>query len=189
MIPPALALWRVTAACIHGLVLGAVYSFLRPLRPRALADMLFVAALLYVSLIISFAICKGDPRFADHLGMYAGLTGWLLTFGKWLRPVFSGFWKGMGRFARGILYPGKKIFEKMRQIIKNIFASLEKWVTIKWNNRRHARRKTGGPNGKAQKIFGIHQTGIQKDAGTDEDRSGGDHRIVYGSPSGAARRH
>lgn len=189
MIPPALAAWRFVWACLHGAALGAVYSFLRPLRPRALWDALFVLALLYASLLLSFAVCKGDPRFGDAVGMYAGMLLWYLTLGKWLKPVFSGFWKGIGRITGVILYPGKKIFEKMRKIIKNIFASLKKWVTIKWNNRRYARRKTGGTHGSDQKIFGIHQTGIQKDTGTDEDRSGGGRRIVYGSPSGTARRH
>ncbi len=189
MIPPALAAWRMGAAGLCGLLLGAVYSFLRPLRPRALADTLFVTALLYGTLVVSFAVCRGDPRFGDNAAMYGGLFLWLLTFGRWLRPVFAGFWKALGRFLRLILYPGKKFFEKMRQIIKNIFASLKKWVTIKWNNRRYTRRKTGGPHDADQKVFGIHQTGIQKNTDTDEDRSGGGHRIVYGSSFGAAGRH
>ena len=131
MTPPALAAWRFGMACLYGAALGGVYGFLRPVRPRSLADALFVAAMFYAWLQLSFAICRGDIRLGYTAGLFVGMGAWELTLGKWLRPVFSGFWKGFRWFLGTILYPGKKIFEKMRQFIKFLFASWKKWVTIK----------------------------------------------------------
>ena len=189
MIAPALAAWRFAVACLYGLGLGTVYSFLRPVRPRALADAVFVAALFYGWVQLSFGICKGDIRIGYTAGLFVGIFLWELTAGKWLRPVFSGFWKGIGRCFRVLLYPGKKIFEKMRLFMKFVFASWKKWVTIKWNNRRYARRKTGGPHGKHQKTSRIRKTGIQKNSDTDKDRCVGGRCTVYGGTSGSPWRH
>lgn len=191
MMPPALAAWRFAIACLYGNLLGVVYSFLRPLRPKrtALADGLFLLALLFAWLQLGFRICRGDLRFGYTAGLLIGIFFWELTLGKLLRPVFFGFWKGIARLLRWILYPIKKFFEKTGQFIKFIFASLKKWVTISWNNRRSVRRRTGGPHGTIQKPLVIHKTGIPKDIGTDEDRGVDGRLIVYGSASDAPWRH
>lgn len=191
MIPPGVAAWRFAIACLYGTALGVIYSFLRPLRPgrTALADGLFSLALLFVWLQLGFRICRGDLRFGYTAGLLIGILIWELTLGKLLRPVFFGFWAGIGCLLRWILYPLRKIFQKSRQFIKFIFASLKKWVTILWNNRRSVRRSTGGPHDKIQKFPVVRKARIPKGIDTDKDRGVGGSRIVYGSTSDASWRH
>lgn len=191
MTAPALAFQRFAAACLLGLGLGVLYSFLRPLRPRrtALADGVFLAAVLFAWLQLGFRVCRGDLRLGYTAGLFVGLVLWELTVGKLLRPVFSGFWKGVVGILGLVTWPVKKFFEKIGQFIKFVFASLKKWGTIKWNNRRDMRRNTGGTHGSVQKSPGIHRSGISEKHGTDEDRSVGSRRIVYGSSADAPWRH
>jgi len=191
MTPPALAGWRFAIACLYGIALGVVYSFLRPLRPKrtTLADGLFLLVFLFAWLRLSFRICRGDLRFGYTAGLLIGIFLWELTLGKLLKPVFFGFWAGVAALLRCFLYPIRKIFQKICQIVKFLFASLKKWVTIKWNNRRSMRRSTGGPHGTVQKLSRIHKTGIPKELDTDEDRRVDGRRIVYGSTSDAPWRH
>lgn len=191
MTPPGLALWRFAVACFYGGLLGVVYSFLRPLRPKrtAFADSLFLLAFFFAWLQLGFQICQGDLRIGYTAGLLIGVFLWELTLGKLLRPVFFGFWTGLARILRWVLYPFQIFFQKMKQIGKILFASLKKWVTILWNNRRCMRRSTGGPHGAIQKPLGIHKTGIPKDLDTNKDRSVDGRRIVYGSASDAPWRH
>ena len=137
---PAAAAGRFAAACLLGMGLGLLYGFLRPLgrRYRAPADGLFLLAAGGCWLYLSFAVCHGDLRPAYLIGMMAGALVLEMTLGLVLRPVFVIFWEI-------IVLPLKKI-SKIRKIL---FASAEKWVTIRWSNRRHRRHKSGGtPNGK-----------------------------------------
>lgn len=77
MTAPGLAAVRFGWAWVIGAVLGAVYGFLRPLRPRFTvpADALFVAAAIWGWLILAFDICRGDPRPGYSAGMLGGLLG------------------------------------------------------------------------------------------------------------------
>ena len=86
-------------ACLLGAGLGILYGFLRPLRPKAtwLADGFFVAAVLIVWLYLSFGICRGDIRLSYTAGLFLGAAVWEMTAGKWLRPVFRGFWRMISR--------------------------------------------------------------------------------------------
>lgn len=188
MTAPALAASRFAAACLMGLGLGVLYGFLRPLRPRrtALADGIFLAALVWVWLQLSFGICRGDLRLGYSAGLFCGAAVWEMTLGRLLRPAFFGFWAGTARIWRGIMRPVKKFFQKIGDFVKFLFASLKKWGTIKWNNRRHMRHRSGGSHGTHESI---HQTGISEKYGTDEDRSVGGRRIVYGSSPDAPQRH
>jgi hypothetical protein len=187
MTPPALAAWRFAAACLYGTGLGVIYSFLRPLRPKrtALADGLFLLAFLFAWLELGFRICKGDLRIGYTAGLLTGIFIWELTLGKLMKPVFSGFWKGIASILEWILYPMKKFLQKIYKILKFIFASLKKWVTILWNNCRSMRHRTGGPHDKIQKVPVFHQTGLPKDLDADQDRRADSTRIVYGSASDA----
>ena len=81
MTPPALAAWRFGVACLYGIGLGGVYGFLRPVRPRSFADALFVAAMFYAWLQLSFAICRGDIRLGYTAGLFVGMAAWELTLG------------------------------------------------------------------------------------------------------------
>ncbi len=191
MTPPGLAAWRFAIACLYGIGLGVIYSFLRPLRPKrtALADGLFLLFLLFAWLQLGFRICRGDLRFGYTAGLLVGIFLWELTLGKLLKPVFFGFWQAVAVFLGWTLYPIQKIFKKILQFHKFLFASLKKWVTILWNNRRSMRRSTGGPHGKTQKTSVIRKTRISKGLDTDKDRGVDSSRIVYGSTSDASWRH
>ena len=147
MTGPAEAAGRFLWACLLGLGLGAVYDFLRPLRPRHthLSDGVFLAAAVWAWVYLSFGICRGDLRLGYTAGLAAGGLVWVRTAGRMARPLFSGFWKFIGGLLRKTAIPLKKISE----FLKILFASGEKWVTIRWNNRRHPRRRPGGtPYGK-----------------------------------------
>ena len=91
---------RFLWACLLGAWLGLLYGFLRPLRRRktTLGDGLFLIALYRVWLYHSFAVCRGDIRPGNLLGLLAGGIAADLTLGRWLSPIFSVFWKFVGNF-------------------------------------------------------------------------------------------
>ncbi len=153
---PALDAWRFGMACVLGLPLGLCYSFLRPLRCRhpVMADLLFFPAMFYAWLYLGFAVCHGDIRLSYCTGLFAGFLLWELTLGKWLRPVFRWFWRGVFHILGGIFRIFEKFFKKIWKISKNVFALWKKWVTIVKTNRGSIRRKNGGvPIGKKESLF------------------------------------
>lgn len=117
MIPPELAAHRFLYACLTGAVLGAVYGFLRPLRPRrtTLADGLFVLAALCGWLFLHFDLCDADVRIAYSAAMVLGGTVWEWTLGRLLRPAAAAFWRAAGRIWQFVLLPAKK-FLKWKKI-------------------------------------------------------------------------
>ena len=95
MTAPALAAHRFVCCCLLGAALGVYYEFLRPLRPRytLAADTLFLMGCVWVWLIMSFRVCRGDLRLGYSAGLLAGGIVWDLAFGSLIAPIFSGFWK------------------------------------------------------------------------------------------------
>lgn len=95
MTAPALAAHRFMCCCLLGAALGVYYEFLRPLRPRytLAADALFLTGCVWVWLIMSFRVCRGDLRLGYSAGLLAGGIVWVLAFGSLIAPIFSGFWK------------------------------------------------------------------------------------------------
>ena len=77
-------------------------------------------------------------------GVLAGILLWDRSFGRWLIPVFSSFWKGFFLIFSKISLPLKNFSAKCKKFGKNLFASRKKEAIIKWNNRQHLRRRTGG---------------------------------------------
>lgn len=128
MTVPAVGIRCFGVSCLWGLGLGLLYGFLRPLRPKhtALADTAFLFAAVYGFLQVGFRVCGGDIRLGILLGQALGFCGVENTLNRWLRPVFSGFWRLWGLLGRKISTPLKKFF----QFSKILFASGEKWVTI-----------------------------------------------------------
>jgi len=118
-------------ALLMGCGLGLVYGFLQPLRPRWFSDLLFLWVLFAAWFYLGFALCGGDLRFAYSASLVAGLCLWNFTFGQWLHPVFSGFWKSFWGLVYLISLPFKKTYGKMRKIRNFLFATGKKWVTIK----------------------------------------------------------
>ena len=115
MTAPSVAARYALAALGMGVGLGVIYGFLRPLRPRltVLADLCFVALAWRLWLEHTFAICGGDSRLAYALAMLLGAALWEGTLGKSLRPIFSGFWRGIGA-----------LLGKTRKIFHNFFIFL-----------------------------------------------------------------
>lgn len=98
MTAPAVAARALVASLATGAALGAIYGFLRPLRPRltAVADLIFIAVALWGWVYLTFAICGGDSRPGCILAILAGILAWEATVGRLLRPVFALFWRGIG---------------------------------------------------------------------------------------------
>lgn len=112
---------RLLLSALVGAILGLVYGFLRPLRPRltGFADSVFSLAAVTAWVIISFPICRGDIRPVFFFAMVAGCLGWEMTVGRFLRGIFSGFWK-----------PSKIFLKFLRKKAKKLFATGKKSVTI-----------------------------------------------------------
>ena len=88
MTPPGTAAGRFLAAGLLGLVLGLVYGCLRPLRRRALADLLFLLAAGWAWLYLNFDICRGDIRPGITASLGVGALVWELTVGRLFRGAF-----------------------------------------------------------------------------------------------------
>ena len=129
MTVPATALTFLGQSILAGAVLGLIYSFLRPMRPKhtAAADSLFLAAALWAFAWISFGVCGGDIRLGSLMGQLLGGIAAERTLGRQLSPIFRSFWRGLGWIWKFFLVPGKKFL----QFAKILFASGEKWVTIR----------------------------------------------------------
>ena len=111
MIPPLVAARNLAAALLFGCVLGVLYSFLRPLRPRFLADGLFLCGLFSLWTYLGFGVWGGDLRFGYTAGLFLGALLWHRLFGAVLTGLFSLFWQGLTRPVRGIL---KKFIKKRK---------------------------------------------------------------------------
>ena len=107
---PEIAFGRLVAGVLLGAAIGLFYGFLRPLR-RGLAigpDLIFALVAGWVLLYYGFAICRGDLRLGYLAAAGAGAIGWDRSFGRWLRPVFRGFWGFVAALSR----PVKIFFKK-----------------------------------------------------------------------------
>lgn len=120
MTTPAEAALRFVWGLALGMVLGAVYDFLRPLRKKrnAPADLLFVLIAFQVWIYLSFGICKSDIRIDITAALVIGAICWLNTAGKVVRPVFRWFWLGIFQLLALFLSPIKKILKKIAHFRK-----------------------------------------------------------------------
>ena len=94
MTAPILAAGRFCAACLIGMLLGAWYDFLRPIRQRltALADAIFLLGLWAGWLYLGFAICHGDLRFGYTAGLGLGFLLFKKCLSRLFLPIFAWFW-------------------------------------------------------------------------------------------------
>lgn len=128
MTDPVLDARRFGFACLLGLGLGLYYGFLRPLRPRhtGLSDLLFLPALFYSWLYLSFGICDGDIRLSYSMGLLVGAVVFQWTAGRWLRTIFQGFWRVIGKIYRQIFNFLKNFLKKTQKIAFFLFPSGKK---------------------------------------------------------------
>lgn len=125
MSTPAQALQCLGWSCLLGMGLGIVYGFLRPVRPRALADVLFLICTGWTAVYLGFGICRGDLRLGYAAGLLAGGVAWDLTVGRLLRPVWRGFWDVFAKGIRAIGIPTQKILKKVKKM-KNFSLHIKK---------------------------------------------------------------
>lgn len=146
-----MSVWHcLFAAVLLGCCLGLLYAFLRPLRPRWLADLLFIAGLFWIWIYLGFGICGGDLRFGYTAALLGGCLAWEIGFGAVFSPVFSCFWKVIFRIFALILCPFKKIRKKLGKFRKFIFATGKKWVTIECTEHSSTTRSRRKSHGKTQ---------------------------------------
>ena len=192
MNPPSIAAYRLLCAILLGIALGVFYGFLRPLgrRHRQIADLLFVLALYPVWIFFAFGIAGGDLRFGYTLGLFGGVVLWETTFGKWLQPVFAGFWRAIYRIYRFFTLPFRKIFKKLAKIAKFLFATGKKWVIIKWNNRlQKAKRHGGVTHGNEKEPFQSLSSDLSPQFASSEGSGACYGRTVYGDIADSGRHH
>lgn len=132
MTAPTTDLYRVLWGLALGYGLGAVYCFLRPLRPKytALSDLLFVPPAFYVWLHHSFAICQADLRFGYTASLFVGILLFIWTLGRLLKPVFRGFWRILLGAGRSFLCKIRKILKKGKKCCIFLLATMKKTVKI-----------------------------------------------------------
>ena len=136
-----------------GCALGLFYGFLRPLRPRWIADLIFIPVLFWTWLYLGFGLCRGDLRMAYTMTLPCGALLWEWLFGTALQPIFSLFWCGFFRPLSLLLRPFKIILKKAIKFSNFLFARSKKWVTIKCNQHPSAKTKNRrNPHGKAKSL-------------------------------------
>ena len=110
MTTPGAALEQTGLCFGVGALLGLLYGFLRPLRPRhtGLSDLLFLPGFFYGWLYCGFAICRGDLRLAYTAAMLLGIWITDRTVGRLLRPAFSFIWKVLAFLWSFFTFPVRK---------------------------------------------------------------------------------
>ena len=179
----AISAGQFAAAWLAGFGLGAVYALLRPLpkRLQGFADGVFILAVGYAWLQVSFRICRGDIRVIHLAGLLLGILAFRLTLGALLQPAVGRFYRSFGSAIRFVMHPVGKIFKKTGKSLKKLFASWKKSVTIKWRNRRHFPPHSGG-NTHGKKIQSPQPVpaGLSAQQTPDQGSRGSGHRTVYG---------
>lgn len=123
---PGIALTRFIWSLILGMVLGLGFDFVRPIRPRFIGDLLFLALLSWMWLQLTFGICAGDLRLGHLFGLGTGAILWSLGPGRLTSSIFRHFW-------RLLSLAFKKILKKLKKILKFLYAKRKKSSTIAEN--------------------------------------------------------
>ena len=123
---PAVALTRFLWSLAYGMALGLGFSFIRPIRPRFLGDLLFLIFFGWSWVQLTFAICEGVLRLGHLFGLLLGAILWSVGPGKLISPIFLHFW-------RIFAWPFKKFLEIFKKILKFLYAKRKKSCTIDKN--------------------------------------------------------
>jgi len=154
-LPVSLQTAQFALAALLGAGLAALYDFLRALRrlrPRATAwfDGLFALAVFYALLCFSLGPARGLFRLFLFPALVLGAILWFLTASGPALRLFSGIWRGIGRFFAFLLFPVRLFLKFSANILKKFFASREKWVTIfdkiRWASGLRKREGSGKRN-------------------------------------------
>lgn len=147
---PAAQLGQFVTGLVLGCGVGIFYGFLRPVQRKFphLTDLFFGIAVIWVYLFYGFGICKGDLRLVYLAAGVAGALAWDRLPGRWLQPVFDGFW----RLIAGFLRPFVKFFTKICRFAKKILATVKKWGTIKLRKHLPETPPTEGVQHESKKV-------------------------------------
>lgn len=129
---PGLMAWRLGRCILLGAAVGVGADLLFPLRRRSclLADVLWGGWILWIWLVISFCICRGDIRMGYSAAAFLGALGWRLAVSPVLRPVLNGIWELAAGFFGMPVKLSKIILKKTKKFLKKLFPTGRKWVTI-----------------------------------------------------------
>ena len=113
---PEIAFGRFVTGLLLGCGLGIYYGFLRPLRRKQnfFPDLLFVLGAGWVYLYYGFAVCRSDLRMGYTIAPILGAIVWDAGPGRWLRPVFGGFW----HFCARMTWPFHNFLKKISHFLK-----------------------------------------------------------------------
>ena len=149
--------FQAALALLSGLLLAALYDFLKALRLRAArgwftaaADALFCAALLPALFVYALGPGEGRLRLFALASAALGWALWRCTLSPYALRAFSRAFSALFR----ALSPLKKI-QLRKKIEKNIFSKLKYGFTI-WKNRRRrstAGRDSGGRADEAKQVW------------------------------------
>jgi hypothetical protein len=174
---PAAQAGQFITGVLLGCGVGIFYGFLRPVQRKLphLTDLFFSIVVIWVYLFHSFAICKGDLRLVYLAAGVVGALGWDKLFGRWLQPVFDGFWHMIGFFLR----PFWKIFKKIGDFAKKILATAKKWGKIKWRKNLPPTWKKGAEYEQTEMdLFRPVPPDLQAQFSPDQMRGAGGHYSV-----------
>lgn len=169
MTTPAQAFYRFVMALGLGCGLGLYYGFLRPLRPKhtALSDLLFLPALGWAWLYLSFAVCGGDIRLGYTAGLGIGGLLWEWTLGRLLRPIFAALWGIVEKILALFCQPIKFFAKKAAKYLNFLLATVKKRFTIKHTQTKAQKPRTshltndgGARHGRRKKSFQPDPAGI-----------------------------
>lgn len=118
MSTPQQAARQALIALLVGCACGLLHGFLRPVGRKHphLADLVFGAGLLWAWLYVGFAVCAGDLRLGYTGALFAGTVLWELSFGRLLRPLFTGIWRFFARLFRFAASPFVKTAKKQEKL-------------------------------------------------------------------------
>lgn len=114
---PAVAAGRFAGSLALGCGLGLWYALVRPLRPRALGEVLFVLALAAAWAELAFRVCQGDIRLGYLAGLYLSAAACYGTIGRLLRPIFTRFWKFWADLGRLLARPVKNFWNLQKKAL------------------------------------------------------------------------
>jgi hypothetical protein len=122
-------------ALLLGLILGAVYDFLRIPGRRfrlltPLLDLVFGLLLFLGNFLLFLYVGQGSYRIYFLVASAGGFLLWMRLMRRFSLLIFGYFWKAIAfvlSFPVRILY---KIIEKMKIFLKKLFSNRKKSVTI-----------------------------------------------------------
>lgn len=172
---------RFLLAFALGAVCGLHYDFLRGLRRSLrwltpLLDLWFVLCWLVGNLLFALRLGGGQFRIYMLVGSLLGSAAYFAVLSRLFLPCFTKFWAVFSWPLRKLGTLGKIFLQFLKKIMKNIFSSEKKSVTIKRQNAMNTRTAASGGTYDAPAQIVTHYKAV--DLGPDGLRLRHDHDIT-----------